>query len=100
MSQTRNDQLGGLAITIMFCLIGLYFGYGIAASNSKERAQEAAQVLTQAGYTGIATDGWRFLGCGTKRISVAFKATGPTGVPASGLVCGGVFMGNYSIILN
>ena len=56
---------------------------------------DAVKALKGAGYTDIQTDGYSFFGCSKDdTYHTKFKAKGPTGQPAEGVVCGGVLKGS------
>ena len=54
------------------------------------RGDEEMAVLTAAGYTEVKLDGFRFLDC-PDLFGMGFEASGPTGKPAKGAVCRGIF---------
>lgn len=52
------------------------------------------EALTQAGYTEIKLEGHAWFACAEEDVfATAFKAKGPTGVPAEGAVCCGTLKG-------
>lgn len=64
---------------------------GINGCSDEPKARSA---LVTAGYTDIQITGYRWTGCDSKdNFSTGFKAKGPTGVPAEGVVCSGWFKG-------
>ena len=54
---------------------------------------EVTAVLQTSGYTNIQVDGFRFFDCGDDLFGIGFTATGPSGLPAKGAVCRGIFKG-------
>lgn len=59
----------------------------------------ARRALNAQGFHDIKTTGYRWWGCDSGKVSddgwhTGFTAVGPTGVPVSGVVCGGIFKGN------
>lgn len=54
---------------------------------------EARRALEAAGYTDVTLQGFVFLPCGEDLFGMGFEATGPTGKPAKGAVCKGIFKG-------
>lgn len=60
----------------------------------KARPDEARAVLSAQGYTQVEITGSRLFGCGREDVyRTGFRAVGPTGVPAQGVVCSGIFKG-------
>jgi hypothetical protein len=57
------------------------------------RGDEARAVLQTAGYTDVKLQGFVFLSCGEDLFGMGFQAKGPTGKPAAGAVCKGIFKG-------
>lgn len=58
-------------------------------------ATSAKRALEQAGYSNVQTTGYSFFGCDEKdTYHTGFIAQGPTGKPAEGVVCAGVFKGS------
>jgi len=57
------------------------------------RGEEARAVLETAGYTDVKLHGFVFLPCGEDLFGMGFEAKGPTGKPAVGAVCKGIFKG-------
>lgn len=56
------------------------------------KGDEERAVLTAAGYTEVKLDGFRFLDC-PDLFGMEFEAKGPSGTPAKGAVCRGIFTG-------
>lgn len=58
----------------------------------------AREVLLDAGYTNVTTEGYDPWGCGKDDdLATKFRATGPTGRPVQGVVCEGLFLKNSTI---
>lgn len=57
------------------------------------KGEEASAVLEAAGYTNVQLDGFRFWECGEDLFGMGFTAAGPSGKPAKGAVCKGIFKG-------
>ena len=56
---------------------------------------QASRALTDAGYTNIQITGYEWWGCGKDdTFSTGFRAKGPTGRPAHGVVCSGWWKGS------
>lgn len=54
----------------------------------------AVRALEGAGYTNIKITGYRVFGCSEDDLShTGFTATGPSGKPVTGVVCGGLLKG-------
>lgn len=66
-----------------------------AALSGCSSADDATKALAGAGYTEIQTHGYAYFGCGKgDSYHTKFTAKGPTGVPVTGVVCGGVMKGS------
>lgn len=73
----------------IFALIALVALAACADDDGTRRA------LASSGFTDIKTEGYAFFGCSEDdQFRTRFKATGPTGSPATGQVCGGWFKGS------
>lgn len=56
---------------------------------------DAKRVLEQQGYTEVITGGYGWFACSkSDNFSTKFKAKSPSGVPVSGVVCGGILKGS------
>lgn len=63
------------------------------------KGDEERAVLAAAGYTDVKLDGFRFLDC-PDLFGMGFEAKGPTGQPAKGAVCRGIFTGSSIRLAN
>lgn len=79
----------------MFCALAVA---AIVASTGCTDQKEAERVLKMNGYTDIEYTGYSWFDCSeTDFYATGFKAVGPTGVPAKGTVCSGLFIKGTTI---
>lgn len=57
-------------------------------------SEEAINALQASGYRDITITGYKYFGCDRNDLfRIGFNAVGPTGIPASGVVCSGPLKG-------
>jgi hypothetical protein len=72
-------------------ILALVFAVTLSACSAPETATKALQA---AGYSDIQINGYAYFGCSDDdSFHTEFKATGPTGIPVSGVVCSGIVKG-------
>lgn len=74
--------VGGLIVVAIF----------VAMLPNWMKGDEERAVLASAGYTEVKLDGFRVLDC-PDLFGMGFEAKGPSGAPAKGAVCRGIFSG-------
>jgi len=84
---------GGLSLKAWLVLLGLVAVVFFAMLPKWMRGDEVRQVLETSGYSDVTLKGFVFLPCGEDLFGMGFEAKGPTGKPARGAVCKGIFKG-------
>lgn len=78
-------------IVLLIIVIVLVSVRGCTNKASEERARD---LLLSQGMTDVTMTGHRFFGCGEGDVfRNGFTAKSPTGIPVSGVVCGGLMKG-------
>jgi hypothetical protein len=75
-------------ILILLVIIAVAVAFGLYWNRNAD--EDALRVLTAAGYRNIEMTGYRPQGCNNTLYRRGFRAFGPTNVPLTGVVCGGL----------
>lgn len=84
----RDDDLAELRVWIIVTVVVAIVFFAMLPKWMN--GDEERSVLASAGYTQVKLDGFRFLDC-PDLFGMGFEAKGPTGQPAKGAVCRGIF---------